>query len=170
MWPVNFLRLRSSMDNRIWVRVDNRLIHGQVIETWVPYSKVDTLVVVNDELAVNGMRQDIMRMAVPCGIQLFFSTIGQLAGNLTEYVHQGSRAFFLLFANCQDARLAYEKGISFRMLNIGNLHYAPGKHQICDHIALSKEDIACLGFFSRKGVELDFRCIPSKKIQVKPIW
>jgi mannose/fructose/N-acetylgalactosamine-specific phosphotransferase system component IIB len=149
-----------------WVRVDNRLIHGQVIETWIPFARTRKLIVVNDELAKDPVRQEIMGLAVPHGIDVFFSPVSESV-NLIQNNFEGSlSSIFILFARCSDARQAYDKGLIFKSLNIGNLHYGPGKKQICSHVALSRDDRTCLNYFSRKGVDLDFRCVPHKLIQV----
>ena len=71
----------------------------------------------------------------------------------------------VLFADCQDAHRALESGVAIRALNIGNLHYAPGKIQIFPHVALSEQDREDLRAMLQQQVELDFRCVPSDKIR-----
>jgi PTS system mannose-specific IIB component len=151
----------------LWVRIDNRLVHGQVIETWLPYTKARTIIVINDELAEDMMRQEIMHLAIPQDISLVFSKVVKADKAIAKARQLRNNApILLLFSTCHDARIAYNHGVTFSQLNIGNLHYGPGKKQICDHVALGAEDITCLKFFSKKGVELDFRCVPSKPVQV----
>ena len=154
-----------------WVRIDNRLVHGQVIETWLPYTRAKTLVVANDDLAYDEMRQEIIGLAIPVGIQHRFVSIDYLPRLLqsSERLRSSANVLFL-FATCADAWRAFELGFSFDHLNIGNIHYGPGRRQVCDHAALSREDIACLRSFSIKGVELDFRCVPNTPVQVKELW
>lgn len=48
-----------------FVRIDNRLVHGQIIETWLPFTRARTIVVANDELAADPLRQEIMSLAIP---------------------------------------------------------------------------------------------------------
>ena len=150
----------------LWVRIDNRLIHGQVIETWLPYTKARAIIVANDELAADPLRQEIVKLAIPQEVDIIFSSIEDSLFYVQKSFNRDARSVLILFATCEDARVAYEKGLDFDMLNIGNLHYGPGKKQICAHIALSQEDISCLKFFSRNGVKLDFRCVPHKPVQV----
>jgi PTS system mannose-specific IIB component len=151
----------------IWVRIDNRLVHGQVIESWLPYTKARTIIVVNDELADDMLRQEIMQLAIPQDISLVFSRVTKADAAIARarMIRQNA-PILILFSTCSDARTAYTHGVGFTLLNIGNLHYGPGKKQVCDHVALGKEDITCLKFFSKQGVELDFRCIPTKPVQV----
>ncbi|WP_462324826.1 PTS sugar transporter subunit IIB [Desulfoplanes sp.] len=151
----------------LWVRIDNRLVHGQVIETWLPYTKARTIIVINDELAEDPLRQEIMLLAIPQNIDLVFSRVAKAEKAITaarEKRH--GMSILLLFSSCSDARLAYTHGLAFSRLNIGNLHYGPGKKQVCDHVALGSEDITCLQFFSKQGIDLDFRCVPNKPVQV----
>jgi PTS system mannose-specific IIB component len=157
--------------DKLWVRVDNRLVHGQVIENWLPYSDARTLLVVNDEVAADELHQEIMRLAIPRGIGLFFSSVSDVVSSV-EHCEENRPdvQIFLLFMNCGDVRRAYEHGLRFNILNVGNLHYGPGKRQVCDHIALSQQDIECLKFFSARGVALDFRCVPNKSVSVRAVW
>lgn len=150
-----------------WVRVDNRLIHGQVIETWLPFAGTRSLVVVNDELAADLVRQEIMGLAVPQGIEITFSPVNESPELIQTRFKERMSSLFLLFARCSDARQAFDKGLWFSSINIGNLHYGPGKRQICSHIALSRDDRTCLNYFSKKGVGIDFRCVPHRHIQVE---
>lgn len=147
----------------MWVRIDNRLIHGQVIETWLPYTRAGHLFVANDELAADPVRQEIMGLAIPAGITVHYSAIRELPKWITSDVRDET---FVLFATCPDAKLAFECGLNFSVLNVGNLHYGPGKKQVCAHIALGPEDISCLNSFVNRGVTLDFRCVPHKSVQV----
>lgn len=143
-----------------FVRVDNRLVHGQIIETWLPFTRARSIVVVNDELASDFLRQEIMSLAIPAGVRIEFVSVTGLLPYISRLPLEADDAL-ILFSNCHDARLAYENGFGFPVLNLGNLHYAPGKKQICPHVALSKEDESCLDFFRDKGVRLDYRCVPS---------
>lgn len=154
-----------------WVRIDNRLVHGQIIETWLPYLGAKIIFVVNDELAEDVMRQEIMRLAVPAGVELFFSRVdGVKAAMRDSLMSSAPTDVLLLFATCVDANRAHQSGLRFSALNVGNLHYGPGKQQVCAHVALSSEDISCLRYFSRSGVRLDFRCVPNDTTQVRGIW
>lgn len=149
----------------MWFRVDNRLIHGQVIETWLPYTGASRLVVCSPALAADSFRQQIMLLAVPSRIRVDFCTLTAL---LDLYAHDdSSRRTLVLFSDCEDARAAFELGVAFSSLNIGNIHYAPGKTQVCAHVALSEQEKACLSSLRDRGVGLDFRCVPNDRSPVE---
>lgn len=154
----------------LWVRVDNRLVHGQVIETWLPYSDANILGVVNDELAYDYLQQEIMKLAIPKGCKIFFTTVDNVLTTLNQFWEKkASKTVFILISSCQDAKRVFDQGLLFNYLNVGNIHYAPGKQRVCDHIALSQEDINCLSYLKNQGVKLDFRCVPSVEVQINDI-
>ena len=146
-----------------WVRIDNRLVHGQIIEAWLPFTGASNIVVANDELAADDLRQQIMSIAIPMGITIAFVGVEKAASYMRAKQMLGKNTLVLL-AGCSDACRAYHNGLEFNRLNLGNLHYGPGKKQVCQHIALSKDDERCLETLSRLGVALDYRCIPSDPV------
>jgi mannose/fructose/N-acetylgalactosamine-specific phosphotransferase system component IIB len=155
-----------------WVRIDNRLVHGQVIEAWVPYLGARHILVGNDELAGDDMRQEIIRLAVPSGVELSFVGVDRISAHLDEHgrIINLRDYTLLLFATCGDVQRAVQAGFALTTVNIGNLHYSPGKQQLCPHVALSNEDIGCLKSFAKQGIHLDFRCVPNDSTQVKASW
>jgi PTS system mannose-specific IIB component len=148
-----------------WVRIDNRLVHGQIIESWLPFTDASAIVVANDELAEDELRQQIMSIAIPLGVDIAFVKVNLVQAYLSERKLLG-RNVLVLFASCPDARRAFEAGLKFARLNLGNLHYGPGKKQVCQHIALSGEDEGCLDFLKTQGVNLDYRCVPGDPVDI----
>jgi PTS system mannose-specific IIB component len=154
-----------------WVRVDNRLVHGQIIETWLPFTGARLLVVANDPVAGDPLQQEIMSLAIPAGVKTAFIEVEKSGKYVSGHMAStGSQDVLVLLSGCPDARRALDRGLVFTSLNVGNVHYAAGKRQVCPHVALSPEDEACLRHFRSKGIELDFRCVPNEPIQVKGAW
>lgn len=150
------------------VRIDNRLIHGQIIETWLPYTGAKVVIVANDELADDALQQEIMSLAIPQTVESIFVSVESLADQIAQIRSGGeSASVVILFSSCPDAKRAFDCGFGFDILNIGNVHYSPGKKQVSPSVALSDDDEACLRQLSRRGVELDFRCIPNDPVQVR---
>ena len=151
----------------LWFRIDNRLVHGQIIEAWLPHIRAKTLLVANDDLASDELRQEIMSLAVPSGISFMCCPVSEVASTLRSVrKNDPDQHVLILFSDCADARSAHMTGLSFSLVNIGNLHYGPGKEQVCEHIALGAEDRSCLKYFKEHGVEIDFRCVPSATTKI----
>ena len=145
----------------MWFRVDNRLVHGQVIEAWLPYTGSRHLIVANDELAADMLRQQIVELAVPQRISTHFVSVRDLAATLDRCGEDS----FVLFANCQDARRACDDGVEMSVLNMGNLHYGPDQLQLLPHVALSTQDREDLRMIKQHLVQLDFRCVPTENVR-----
>lgn len=146
-----------------WFRVDNRLVHGQVIEAWLPYTGASNLIVANDELAQDCIRQQIISLAIPQRVNIHFVPLRLLAQTLECCAAKGTS--FVLMADCPDAARVFASGVPMEVLNVGNLHYGPGKKQLLPHVALSDEDVNCLKRLVSQHVDLDFRCVPSEKLR-----
>ena len=145
----------------MWFRVDFRLVHCLVIEAWLPYTGSKHLIVANDELAGDMLRQQIVELAVPQRITTHFVPVRDLAATLDRCGDDS----FVLFANCQDARRACDDGIEMSVLNMGNLHYGPDKLQVLPHVALSVQDREDLRIIRQHLVQLDFRCVPTENVR-----
>ncbi|MDQ7834507.1 MAG: PTS sugar transporter subunit IIB [Humidesulfovibrio sp.] len=149
-----------------WVRVDNRLIHGQVVEAWVPHIGARCIIVGNDDLAQDELQQEIMALAIPRAVDSAFLSIDQLVRD-PRMTGASRDATLLLFSSCLDVRRAVEKGLQLDTLNVGNLHYANGKRQLSPSVSLGPDDEACLRYLLGNGVELDFRCVPNDPVHVR---
>ena len=144
-----------------WFRVDNRLVHGQVIEGWLPYVAARHLVVANDAMAQDDLRQQITLLAIPQSVETHFVMLEALADTLRSCDDDA----LVLFEDCKDARQASDAGGAMKSLNIGNLHYGPGKKQLLPHVAVSEQDSEDLRTLLDRRVQLDFRCVPSEKVR-----
>lgn len=150
----------------MWVRIDNRLVHGQIIETWLPYTHAKNIIVANDAVAGDDLQQQIMSLAIPQSVSCAFCLVEELNDKIVALAN-GNGSTIILFSSCADVRRALDSGFRFNSVNIGNIHYGPGKKQISPSVALSSDDESCLHYFKGQGIELDFRCVPNDPVQVR---
>ena len=143
----------------VLVRVDCRLIHGQVVETWVPHTGADCLLVANDDLVANEILKSVMEMAVPPGIHVVFCRVEEVRGVLSEIERKGEKAI-LLCATFGDALDIFHRGVRFSTLNIGNLHYAAGKVEIAPSVYFAREDFEAVHCLSHLGVAVTVKATP----------
>ena len=94
------------MIRMLWFRVDNRLVHGQVIEGWLPYVAARHLIVANDAMSADLLQQQIVSLAVPEQVAIHFVPVDALLETLACC----GESSLVLFADCQDARRALESG------------------------------------------------------------
>lgn len=143
----------------VLVRVDCRLVHGQVVETWLPHTGANCIVIANDELAGNPFLRSVMELAVPQSIHMIFCRLDQVAREIEEVDSRGEKAI-LLCSTFSDALRIYKSGTRFTSINIGNLHYTTGKVEISPSVYFSREDFEAVHDFRGHGVVVDVRATP----------
>ncbi|MCK9274054.1 MAG: PTS sugar transporter subunit IIB [Syntrophales bacterium] len=144
------------------VRIDNRLVHGQILESWVPFLKTAKIIVVNDQVASDLFMESVIKMAVPHDIELFVYPVEEFAKS-----YAGSRSIgrntIILFADVEDVINAYQWGFRFESLNIGNVNGGSDKRCVISHIFMSSNEINDLMALANNGVEIEIRGVPPDK-------
>ncbi len=153
----------------VLVRIDDRLIHGQVVENWMKFLKINHVVVVNDFVASDRMQKTLFSMAVPDHAKISILTIAQAKEAILNSQFEGDRAMLLLVSP-QDVLNLINKGVRIKEVNIGGMHYSPDKKQILKAISVSKQDIQAFQELDKLGVHLEARMVPDdEKIDIMEI-
>ncbi len=150
----------------VLVRIDDRLIHGQIVENWMKFLKINHVIVVNDFVASDQMQKVLFSMAVPEHTKISILTIAEAKEAILNGHFEGDKAM-LLFASPQDVLNLINKGVRIKEVNVGGIHYSPGKQQILKAISVSKEDLQAFQELDRLGVHLEARMVPDdEKIDI----
>lgn len=148
----------------VLTRIDSRLIHGQILEAWLPHVRAECIVVANDAAADTPLQRMIMQAAVPSSIRLEIRKLDETAALLASAELSGKR-ILLLFASSDDALRACRLGVEFPKLNLGNMHAAEGKCRYSCTIALDRHDIDNLQAVEAFGVTIVAQCVPADREQ-----
>jgi mannose/fructose/sorbose-specific phosphotransferase system IIB component len=140
-------------------RIDDRLIHGQVVEGWLRIINADSIVIVSDEVAKDEMQQALLSLAVPRNIKVSSFSVEEAAKKLTEGFFQKDR-LLLLFSNPQDVLRFIKSGGKITSVNVGGMHYVSGKKQILRTLSVDDKDLSSLKEISSMGIELEGRVLP----------
>ena len=145
--------------NILLTRIDNRLIHGQVATQWNSTLGANLILVANDDVAGNKMRQNLMNMAAPTGVATRFFSLQKTI----DVIHKASptQHFFLVAENPSDVLTLVKGGVPIRKVNIGNMHMSEGKRQVATSVAVDDADVAAFKELQDLGVELEIRRVPS---------
>ena len=146
----------------VLARIDSRLIHGQVLEAWVPHVRADSIVVVNDAAANTPLQRLIMQAAVPRDILLVICAVDAAPALLVSSELDGRRVL-LLFADAADALRACRQKVGFDKLNLGNMHAADGKARYNCNIALDQGDIDRLNEIEATGIRVVVQSVPADR-------
>ncbi len=144
----------------VLTRIDNRLIHGQVLEAWVPFVKADCIVVANDDIAAKPLKKLMMKASVPSRMRVEIGTVAESVALLKS--NQLDRCkVLLLFGTTSDAVRAYREGLAFNQLNLGNLQANKGKARLSCTLFLDPTDLDDLELLDQAGIRITSRCIPA---------
>lgn len=152
---------REMMEGIRLVRIDFRLIHGQVITKWSKLTDVKSIVVVNDELAADEFMADIYVIAAPPGMQVDVISKDQFVQGVKDGKFDSGK-ILVLFKNIEDVREVVEKGVAFKQVQVGGLGSGNGRTSVVKGISVDKTDIANLTFVQEQGAEVTFQVTPEE--------
>lgn len=140
-------------------RVDERLIHGQVVIGWGHQLRPDRYTVVDDNLARSRWEQDLYRLAAGTA-EVVFVTAESARDRLSEWRVDSRRTILLTRDVGTMWRLGEGGSLSGEGLNLGGIHHGPGRREILAYLHLTPEDIDYLVKLDAEGVEIGARDLP----------
>ncbi len=145
------------------VRIDDRLVHGQIIEGWVKHLEATRVTVVSDSLVNNWARRTVMEFSLPREVELQVLTTAQIAerGDLEQPGVSGCE--IVLFAGPDDVLKAIDQGLRLTALNLGGMHHFNGGVKLTVNISLTQEDVNDLKQLLVLGIAIKVCALPKDK-------
>lgn len=144
-------------------RIDDRLIHGQVLVAWGARLDPARIWVVDDGVAASAWERDLFREAAP-GIDVRVASVAEAAASHAEEA-AAPRAAFLLVRDLATAQRLVEAGATVAEWNLGGLHYAPGKEKVNDYVYLDDQDREAAKALRAAGARLIVQDVPASRPQ-----
>jgi len=143
-------------------RIDDRLIHGQVVVGWGQRLGIGFIVLVNDEVRASDWEQEICRMGVPPSIEIVFASVAEAAARLPEW-EQDRRSGIVLTPDV-DTMVSLSRGMpGRRRVNVGGIHAREGRTERLRYVFLTQEEAAQLKALAAEGVEVSAQDVPTAK-------
>lgn len=147
------------------VRVDDRLIHGQVVLGWSRALKPDRIVVANDRIARAGWERKFYSASVPPQIKVSFLTLDETTVELLNNLFM-NETVLMLFESVKDVYALVKKGVRLEKINIGGLHYRSGAEELLPYVFITDEDRQLLRELVKSGITLFAQDIPGNSSTV----
>lgn len=146
------------------VRVDHRLLHGQVAFAWTKNVGADCILIANDEVAKDELRMAALRMAAPSGVKLVIKNMEDsvsaiLSGKTDKY------RLMIILESIRDADRLTRGVEKIRHVNLGGVKSEPGKKQISMAISVSEEECEILRQMDARGITVEIKMVPEDKSQ-----
>ncbi|WP_429976101.1 PTS sugar transporter subunit IIB [Enterococcus sp. DIV0086] len=144
------------------IRIDDRLLHGQVAYNWKAYLGYEAIVIVSDSASSDDMRKMALKMAKPENVKLAIRTT-ENAIKLLNNEKLKKLNVFVVTDTIESAKKLFD-GISERpLLNIGGIQKADNKEPITSYAYVTEEDKGVLNNLKQSGIKIEFRLVPSDK-------
>ena len=141
-------------------RVDDRLIHGQVILGWGRPLGIDFILLVDDQVRESPWEQDLYRMGVPAGIEVIFASRAEAAAAVPG-LSRNDRRGILLAGELGTMTALSRAGITIPQLNLGGIHHKPGRTERLSYLYLTDEEMRELQQLQESGVEVSAQDLPT---------
>ncbi len=142
------------------VRVDDRLLHGQVVLNWARYVRPTLIAVVDDSVAHDAVASSLLRSVAPGETDLW---IGAAAEAATVLVCRNPQHVMLILRDIETARRLFDAGVRYATLNVGCVGFAEGRRRISPQVALTMHEREVLQSLQRAGVTVTLQTVPSER-------
>ena len=144
------------------LRVDYRLIHGQITTSWVGQLGCDCILIANDKVPGDILRKNALKLAKPPETKLVMKTVEDSIEAINSGVTDKYK-LFVIVENVQDARRMVEGCPVFERVNLGNIRMYAGAKQLGTTVFVSEKDMEDIRAMQEKGVSVDVQSIPRVK-------
>ena len=142
-------------------RIDDRLIHGQVVVGWAQPLDVRFIVLVDDEVATSEWEQELYRMGVPPEMEVHFLTVSNAITELPRY-RTDTRHGILLTGDIGTMRRLVDAA-DVTSINLGGIHHRAGRTQRLRYVFLSDDEESALRELASRGVSVSAQDVPAAR-------
>jgi mannose/fructose/N-acetylgalactosamine-specific phosphotransferase system component IIB len=143
-------------------RIDDRLIHGQVVVGWGQPLDLRFIVLVDDEVAASEWEQELYRMGVPPEMDVCFNSVEDAAAKLPTY-QADVRPGLLLTGDVGTMTRLVEASKGIPSINLGGIHHRPGRVQRLRYVFLTPQEELALRALAARGIEVTAQDVPAAR-------
>ena len=143
-------------------RIDDRLIHGQVVVGWGQPMSLGFIVLVDDEVAASEWERELYRMGVPPEMEVIFETVQGAADRFSEFERDSRKGILLTGDVGSMARLAASVP-AIRRVNLGGVHHRAGRVQRLRYVFLAPDEEQTLRELEERGVSVTAQDVPNAR-------
>lgn len=157
------------MEGIIHIRIDDRLIHGQVATQWTNELGATRIMVINDDVATNDVQKTVLRMAAPPNVATSIITKATAAANILAKKYLGQKVLIVV-KSPQDLVDLMALGLPITNVNVGNLSVREGTRHVRPTVSITADEEQAFNTLLQKGVEITTIMVPGdKKIFLKDV-
>jgi len=157
------------MEGIIHVRIDDRLIHGQVATQWTNELGASRIMVINDEVAANDVQKSVLRMAAPPNVATSIISREKAVANISNNKYAGQKVLIVV-KSPEDVLYLMDNGLAINKVNVGNMSTRDGTRHVRPTISINQTEEDAFKELLNRGVEITTIMVPGdNKIYLKDV-
>ncbi|WP_270640721.1 PTS system mannose/fructose/N-acetylgalactosamine-transporter subunit IIB [Longibaculum muris] len=149
------------MEGFVHIRIDDRLIHGQVATRWATGLKVNRIMIIDDQVAVNETEKSVLRMAAPAGVNTSILQFDKAVANIKNGNYAGQRVMLVVKSPVILVKMM-EAGIQLLPVNVGNMSNRPGTTQYKKSVSMTDEEKVAVEKLLQAGIKVTAQMVPDE--------
>lgn len=141
-------------------RIDDRLIHGQVVTVWAKEAGAQRIIVVSEEVNNDQIRKTLVKQAAPPGIKVNIVDVEKAIKVYNNPKYENETVFYL-FTNPTEVLEMVQAGVPIKTLNVGGMQFKTGRTQVTKAVSVDPEDVIAFKELKALNVVLDGRVVAS---------
>ena len=141
-------------------RIDDRLIHGQVVTVWAKEAGAQRIIVVSEEVNNDQIRKTLVKQAAPPGIKVNIVDVEKAIKVYNNPKYENETVFYL-FTNPTEVLEMVQAGVPIKTLNVGGMQFKTGRTQVTKAVSVDPQDIIAFKELKTLNVVLDGRVVAS---------
>lgn len=151
------------MRNVVLARVDDRLIHGEVVTAWTPNSKANKIMIVDDEVAKDTFNVRVVKALAPAGTKVIVYSVEKAAEKLMVPGVDGERIMVLTKSPVSFNRLV-KAGVPIKEVNLGGAGIRGERQPFINNVALNPEEVLACEEMMNAGVRVYYQLVPEQGV------
>jgi mannose/fructose/N-acetylgalactosamine-specific phosphotransferase system component IIB len=143
----------------IFARVDDRLIHGQIVQAWLPELKVDEVLIAVSKENEKRINRGLLRLSLPYEYELTVLD----SHMCMRHALDSKKRIFLLMSSVRELTDLIEDGLQLKSVNIGGMHFKEDAEKLADNVFLDKNDKKMLKLIHDLGIAIETRAVPNSQ-------
>lgn len=148
----------------VFYRIDDRLIHGQVITGWSRFYQLKRIIILDDSVANDPVQQQIISLVAPSDINVYIESIEDGAQAIQKSERDGASTLVLVKGPHALLELV-NKNVSVDKVVVGGMQFKSGRNKITNTVSATEEEASTFKVLSGKGVDIVYQVIPTDKEQ-----
>ncbi|MCR0329147.1 PTS sugar transporter subunit IIB [[Clostridium] innocuum] len=144
------------------VRIDDRLIHGQIATTWINNYSIEQVLIINDQILKDKMQQSVISMTAPVNVKVkVFGVDTFIEVYKKTPIH---RKTMIILTNSIDAYRLAKGGVNFNILNVGGMRYENGRVKIAKAVSVTQEEREAFEQLIKMGIDVQIQMVPRDEL------